>query len=121
LGSVSDALRPFEPATVYRNSLGDAIVVVLTDVRAAAACALSIQEAIGELDCAGVDLPEDLGLRMGGHVGPVMTLMDPVRNHTASWGRELTRAARIEPRTPEGDVYVTDAFAALLALEPEAG
>ena len=31
----------------------------------------------------------------------------------------MTRAARIEPRTPEGEVYVTDAFAALLALEPE--
>jgi hypothetical protein len=58
---------------------------------------------------------------MGGHVGPVMTITDPVRGHTASWGRELTRAARIEPRTPEGDVYVTDAFAALLALEPDAG
>src|SRR5271155_5755557 len=32
----------------------------------------------------------------------------------------LTRAARIEPRTPEGEVYVTDAFAALLSLEPAA-
>ena len=53
-------------------------------------------------------------------VGPVITMTDPVRGHTASWGRELTRAARIEPRTPEGDVYVTDAFAALLALEPDA-
>jgi hypothetical protein len=34
----------------------------------------------------------------------------------AYWGRELTRAARIEPATPEGEVYVTDAFAALLAV-----
>ena len=37
------------------------------------------------------------------------------------WGRELARAAHIEPRTPEGEVYATDAFAALLALEPESG
>jgi adenylate cyclase len=29
------------------------------------------------------------------------------------------RTARIEPRTPEGDVYVTDPFAALLTLEDE--
>ena len=31
----------------------------------------------------------------------------------------MTRAARIEPRTPEGDVYVKDAGIALLALEPK--
>ncbi len=121
LGAVADALRPFEPSTVYRNSWGDAIVVVLTDVVAGAACALAIQEAIAELDCVSLDLPEDLGLRIGAHVGPVMTITDPVRGQTASWGRELTRAARIEPRTPEGDVYVTDAFAALLALEVNSG
>jgi len=29
----------------------------------------------------------------------------------------MTRAARIEPRTPEGEVYVKDAFAALFAIE----
>ena len=32
----------------------------------------------------------------------------------------MTRAARIEPRTPEGEVYVTDTFAASLSLEPNA-
>lgn len=30
----------------------------------------------------------------------------------------MMRAARIEPKTPEGQVYVTDGFAALVALEP---
>ena len=36
-------------------------------------------------------------------------------------GRGLTRAARIEPRTPAGEVYVTTGFAALLRLEPDSG
>jgi hypothetical protein len=36
-------------------------------------------------------------------------------------GRGLTRAARIEPRTPMGEVYVTTGFAALLRLEPGCG
>jgi hypothetical protein len=36
-------------------------------------------------------------------------------------GRGLTRAARIEPRTPAGEVYVTTGFAALLRLEPGSG
>jgi hypothetical protein len=121
LGAVADAIRPFDDGIVYRNCWGDAIVVVLADVRAGAACAIEIQEAIAELDWRSLDLPEDLGLRIGGHVGPVMSIVDPVRGQTATWGRELTRAARIEPRTPEGEVYVTDAFAALLALEPASG
>jgi hypothetical protein len=34
-------------------------------------------------------------------------------------GRERTSAVHIEPRTPEGEVYVTHAFGALLGLEPE--
>jgi class 3 adenylate cyclase len=37
------------------------------------------------------------------------------------WGRSVVTAARIEPRTPEGEVYVTEPFAALLALDPAAG
>jgi hypothetical protein len=49
-----------------------------------------------------------------------MPIVDPIRRELTYWGRELTRAARIEPRTPEGEVYVTDAFAALLALERSA-
>ena len=49
-----------------------------------------------------------------------MAIVDPVSHKPTYWGRELTRAARIEPRTPEGEVYVTDAFAALLVLEPGA-
>ena len=32
----------------------------------------------------------------------------------------MTRAARIQPRTPEGEVYYMDTFAALLSLEPDA-
>jgi hypothetical protein len=41
---------------------------------------------------------------------------DPVRKERNFYGVEVTRA-RIEPRTPECDVYVTDPFAALVALE----
>ncbi len=121
LGTLARVLARFEPAVVYRNSWGDAIVAVLTDVAAAAACTLEIQEALAEVDFANVGLPADLALRIGAHVGPVMPITDPIRAELTYWGRELTRAARIEPRTPVGDVYVTDAFAALLALEPTAG
>jgi class 3 adenylate cyclase len=92
---------------------------VLTDIDAAARCALSLQETLAKIDLVACGLPIDLDLRVGAHAGPVITVMDPISGRLTCWGRELTRAARIEPRTPEGQVYVTDAFAALLALQPD--
>lgn len=102
------------------NTWGDAIAAVFSDVTAAADCALSFHEALARVDLEAIGLPSDLDLRIGAHAGPVMAIVDPVSHNPTYWGRELTRAARIEPRTPEGQVYVTDAFAALLALEPGA-
>ena len=104
---------------LFRNSWGDAIQAVFSDVAAAAECALELQETHAAIEWRAIGLPDHLGLRVGLHAGRVIAIEDPVRHQYALWGRELTRAARIEPRTPEGEVYVTDAFAALLALEPD--
>jgi class 3 adenylate cyclase len=103
------------------NSWGDAIQVVLSDVVSAGHCAVDLQEANQAIDHAAAGLPPDLDLRVGLHVGPLLELRDPFRDTPGWWGREITRAARIEPRTPRGEVYATDAFAALLALEPGSG
>ncbi len=117
LGTVIDA---HGDAVRWVNTWGDAIAAVFSDVTAAADCALGFHEALQRLDLAAIGLPADLHLRIGAHAGPVMALVDPVSHKPTYWGRELTRAARIEPRTPEGEVYVTDAFAALLALRRDA-
>jgi class 3 adenylate cyclase len=42
---------------------------------------------------------------------------DPIRHEPTYFGAQVTKTARIEPRTPEGEVYVTDAFAALVRLD----
>jgi hypothetical protein len=105
---------------LWRNSWGDAIAAVFADVTAAADCALGLHDVLRNIDLAALGLPADLDLRIGAHAGPVLAIADPIARRQTYWGRELTRAARIEPRTPEGEVYVTDAFAALLALEPDA-
>jgi len=121
LRSLGQVLDAHAGAIMYRNSWGDAIQAVFVDISSAAACAVGLQEALARHDLAAAGLPGDLGLRISVHAGPVMTMMDPVRHQLGVWGRELTRVARIEPRTPEGQVYVTDAFAALLTLEPGSG
>ena len=58
-----------------------------------------------------------LSLRIGGHLGPVYETLDPVLGHKNFFGAHVSRAAHIEPVTPPGCVYVTETFAAALALE----
>ena len=118
LGPLSAVLDDHGSAVLWRNTWGDAIAAVFSDVIEAAECALGLHEALTCIDLEAIGLPADLELRIGAHAGPVMAITDPITHKPTYWGRELTRAARIEPRTPEGEVYVTDAFAALFSLEP---
>ena len=118
--ALGETLDRFAEEVLWRNTWGDAIAAVFRDVTAAARCALELQDTLARIDLASLGLPSDLDLRIGAHAGSMMLINDPVSHRPTYWGRELTRAARIEPRTPEGEVYVTDAFAALLALEPGA-
>ena len=51
-------------------------------------------------------------MRVGAHYGPVFSDWDPIVGKGTFYGRSLSRAARIEPITPPGAVFVTEAFAA---------
>ena len=51
-------------------------------------------------------------------VGPVFEGYDFIKKEETYFGSTLTRAARMEPVTPVREVFVTEAFAALSAMEP---
>lgn len=104
---------------LYRNTWGDGLSVTIADVETAASVAIELQEAMAAFDFKRVGLP-DLALRLGTHLGPVYRLRDPVLKRICFTGAHVCRAARIEPITPEGSVYATDAFAAALATTPNA-
>ncbi len=110
----------FGDAVLFRNTWGDGIYIVFVDVVTATACALEMQAVLDRVDLDVVGLPEHLALRIAAHAGLVLEREDPILGVTNFYGTEVTRAARMEPRTPEGAVYVTDQFAALLSLEPDA-
>jgi adenylate cyclase len=116
LGPLGVALNRFDARVRFRNSWGDGIYVVFDDVGSAAACALALQDTMEGIDLASAGLPIDLALRIGAHAGPVFEYPDPITRRGCFYGVEVTRTARIEPGTPVGDIYVTNAFAALLAL-----
>lgn len=117
LGTFNRVLESFGTRIPVKNSWGDALYVVAEDAVTGADCALSLQEAIGQLRPEALGLPAHLGLRLGGHVGPVFPIDDPVLGYRSYMGTHVSRTARIEPITPVGSVYVTEAFAASLALD----
>jgi tetratricopeptide (TPR) repeat protein len=116
LGKVAEVIRRHREHVRWRNTWGDGLNVMLTDAVAAAAFALDLQDAMAAIDLESQDLPRHLALRLGGHVGPVFPVYDPVLEAEAFTGTHVNRTARIEPVTPPGEVYVTDAFAAALVL-----
>jgi len=116
MGTLGKVIQRHKDDIAFVNTWGDGIFVVFPDAGRAAECALALQDALRELDLAAIGLPSDLKLRLGGHLGPVYELPDPVMNRPNYYGAHVSRAARIEPITPEGCVYVTETFAAVLAL-----
>lgn len=116
LGAFAGIIDRYDRHVFHRNTWGDALYLVFGDAATAAHCALDLQDAMAAIHLDDVGLPSHLALRLGGHVGPVFPVLDPVLGAEGFMGSHVSRTARIEPVTPPGSVYVTEAFAAALVL-----
>jgi class 3 adenylate cyclase/tetratricopeptide (TPR) repeat protein len=105
---------PHRPLT--KNTWGDGLYFVFANVRDAGQFALDLRDVVRNTDWSKHGLPA-LNLRIGLHAGPVYSCCDPVTKHTTYIGANVSRAARIEPITPTGQVYASQTFAALAAAE----
>jgi class 3 adenylate cyclase/tetratricopeptide (TPR) repeat protein len=108
------AESPHRPLT--KNTWGDGLYFVFANVRDAGQFALDLRDVVRATDWTKYRLPP-LSLRIGLHAGPVYSCCDPVTRHTTYIGANVSRAARIEPITPTGQVYASQTFAALAAAE----
>jgi class 3 adenylate cyclase len=117
LGAIEHVRQAHRSKVLLANTWGDGLFMVFQRANDAAECALALQAALSRLDFAALGLSVPLSLRIGGHLGPVYETLDPVLGQTNFFGAHVTRAAHIEPVTPPGCVYVTETFAAALALE----
>ncbi len=109
-------LDKYASEIITRNTWGDGIFLVFGDLGAAARCALELQSELSRLDLRALELPGSLGLRLGLDAGAVFEIRDPILKSTAFTGGHVMRTARLEPSTPPGEVYVTEALAALVTL-----
>jgi len=115
LGAIADLADHAEYPPVARNTWGDGLYLVFSEIRAAGDFALRVSELVNRTDWASKGLPPGLNLRVALHAGPVHPCRDPVTGQINYIGSHVSRGARIEPITPPGHVYASQAFAALAA------
>jgi class 3 adenylate cyclase len=97
------------------NTWGDALYVVFESPQDAAEFALRFLARMQEMDWTAAGLADTSQIRIALHSGPVFCGFDPIMGRDNYFGSSVTRAARIEPVTPPGMVYASEAFAATLA------
>ncbi|HYJ51880.1 MAG TPA: adenylate/guanylate cyclase domain-containing protein [Allosphingosinicella sp.] len=114
---VADVLDAHEGEIECRNSWGDALYAVTYSAPGAAEIALQLQDRLARFDYATLGLDGSAGMRIGAHYGPAYRATDRITGRTTFYGTEVSKAARIEPVTPPGAVFVTEPLAAILALE----
>lgn len=115
--AISQRLEPLRPHLLLRHTWGDALHLVLSTARATAEAACAIQACVDELHPTLSGELAGLELRLAAHYAPVFSGQDPIEEAGTFFGTQLSFTARIEPVTPPGMIFVTEAFAAQLALE----
>ena len=108
------AESPHKP--MIKNTWGDGLYMVFANMRDAGGFALELCDAVAQTPWQEKGLPP-MRLRIGLHAGPVFRCTDPVTQRCSYIGAHVSRAARIEPVTPPGQVYASQVFAALAADE----
>jgi class 3 adenylate cyclase len=104
---------PVKP--LMASTWGDALYVVFESPHDGAEFALSFLESMLAVDWTAVGLADSSQIRIALHAGPVFCGFDPIMGRDNYFGSSVTKAARIEPVTPPGMVYASEAFAATLA------
>ena len=108
------AVKPLEAKT-----WGDGLYAVFDSPREGAEFALGFLESMLSVDWCATGLPKESQIRIALHTGPVLRTFDPVMGQDGHFGSSVMKAARIEPVTPPGSVYVSEAFSATLAATGE--
>ncbi|HEY0548913.1 MAG TPA: adenylate/guanylate cyclase domain-containing protein [Verrucomicrobiae bacterium] len=120
LGAVAELIdsSPYKPLS--RNTWGDGLYLVFENVGAAGMFALEFCDLVRKRDWTRFGLPKSLTARIALHAGPVYEYNDPITRQQTYSGTHVSRAARIEPIAPPGQVYASEAFAALAAIQRSA-
>ncbi len=116
-GAIAKLLADMPHQPIVCESWGKSQYFVFNTLQDAANFALELRDLVTRTAWADRGLPADLGVRMVLHAGPVFAFLDPVLKRQTCIGSHVSRAARIEPITPGGQIYASQEFAALCSAE----
>lgn len=114
---LAKSIEKFRPDIQLIDTWGDGIYIITKKASIAARIAFELNEALAHIDQSMLDLQEPLLLRIALHYGPVFSLYDYFEQKQTYSSNEVSKTARIEPVTPPGEIFGTDAFVAILELE----
>ncbi len=100
---------------------GDALYGVFETPHEGAEFALGLLARMLDEDWTAKGLADTSQIRIALHAGPIFLGFDPVMEKNSYFGSNVTRAARIEPITPPGMIYVSEAFAGTLVASGARG
>ncbi len=115
LGAVADLNAQTAQRPEHIETTGDGLYMVFGCVKDAGNYALELNKLVTGTDWTERGLPRGLNIRIALHCGPVYVGRNPVTGLALYTGPHTSRAARIEPITPPGQVYASSAFAAVAA------
>ena len=115
LGGIKQLSERFQENIIAKNTWGDGLYFVFSDVDLAGRFALDLADFVAGTKWEEKGFRSGLNLRIALHAGPVYEFDDPITGNRTYSGSHVSRAARIEPITPAGQVYASELFAALAA------
>ena len=121
LGAVAGLNRRTRHRHEHVETAGDGLYMVFDRAADAARYAIELSALADGTDWTQYGLPAGFNLRIALHCGPVYCGRDPVTDAPLYTGPHTSRAARIEPITPPGQVYASSAFAAVAAASGAEG
>lgn len=117
MGGIRSELEATSARVLFRNTWGDGLFLVFPTANDAGRFALDLRARLDKLRWGSADGHPAPRLRIALHAGPAFRGRDPVTGRRTYTGSHVSRAARIEPITPPGEVYASESFAALAAVE----
>lgn len=116
LNEIARVINSHTIQPAFCNTWGDGLFLVYDNIEVAIDVALQLRDRIREKDWEKEGLPEDTNIRIGMHSGPVYAAADPIIGKTNFYGSHVNRAARIEPVTTPGSVFISEQTACLFTL-----
>ncbi len=115
---VADLLAGFGSSILVRETAGDGLYLAFDSISAAGQCSLDLAELVESTPWCQLGFSKPIRLRVAMHCGPIILGHDPITGLRKGVGVHVSRTARLEPKTPLGFVYASEAFAALCELIP---